>query len=147
MIKLIVFFMFLMTGCADGALVKADADIDVPIDAKIEGKVAEKMVAVDKSVTKKTSTKQTAGGDAIAGGIGNVNDTEMIKDMIEQNEKLNEKLINSYSKIINILIIQMCALLVMFIRKDYNMRKLSQAATANMDKMQMDLIEKLAVKK
>jgi hypothetical protein len=104
-------FGILIVGCASVPITPIAKDNEVGVIKDV--KVAEKVVAVDNSETVKTETKQSAGRD-----FQQVNDSEMIKDLFARYTGMVEKLIASNDRTIYILIIQLCALLTMFIRKD-----------------------------
>lgn len=118
--KIALMFLFIVTSFNCACAIKA-ADKITGIE-KVADKIQLAPTIADKSV--KNETKQTAARDAIAGGVGNVNDTGMIKDMIDKNEQLVEKLIASADRTIYILIIQFCILLRMFVRKDAKITEL-----------------------
>ena len=107
--KLILISLFIITSFSMACAIKA-ADKITGIE-KVADKVdaTAKIVGVDKSQTKETN--QSVGRDI-------TNDSEMIEDLFAKNEEMVSKLISSYKFIINVLIIQLCGLLALFIRKD-----------------------------
>ncbi len=113
---------FALSGCATN---KNKGTQKIAEDVKIQGKIA----GVDKSVNQETKTNLTAGGS-----ITQSNDSKMVEELFQKYKETNDKLIESYKEmnkeqsdifylIIKILIVQLCALLGLFIKKDWDMGK------------------------
>lgn len=102
-----IFIGLFLAGCATVKPEMKDNNLQMPVSAELAPKVA----GVDNS--KNEHTNQTVGRD-----MTTTNDSKMISELWEANTKVTEKLISSYKFIINVLIIQLCGLVAMFIRKD-----------------------------
>jgi len=110
---------FLFSGCATGKNTNSGTQkVGALNDSPVE--VNPKIIAGVGNTTSETKTSQSAARDLIT-KINN--DSKMITDLFGKNKEMTEKLIASNERTIYILIIQLCGLLTLFIKKDYDMDK------------------------
>lgn len=117
---LLILASSVFVGCATGkanirGYIKVADTVKLAEQINPEAKV---VAGIDKSENIKTETKQSAARDLIQS-----NDTEMIKELIRKNKEMVSQLIASNNRTIYILIVQLCALLTLFIKKDWDMDK------------------------
>ena len=158
----LVLILLLFLGCASGKIavkgdIKAADDISVMKNEfkaeqlKIQNevsllknaniKLAESMNAKIVAYDTSENTNMSAARDMII-----ENDSKMIEKLWKENTKVQTRLLYTFYSIIIIFIIQMCGLVLAMIKARSKAFELSEKSEAKLDKMQMDLIEKLASK-